>query len=29
MAYFGCFSLGGNVENLDFLEKKFYNINYS
>ena len=23
MAYFGCFSLGGNVENLDFLEKFF------
>ena len=28
MVYYCCFSLGGNLENLDFLQKKFYNINY-
>ena len=28
MAYFS-FSYGGNLEFLDFLQKKFYNINYS
>ena len=28
MAYSCGFSLIGNLENLDFLQKKFYNINY-
>ena len=28
MAYSGCFSLGGNLDFPDFLQKKFYNINY-
>ena len=28
MAYSCCFSLGGNLDFLDFLQKKFYNINY-
>ena len=28
MVNYCCFSLGGNLENLDFLQKKFYNINY-
>ena len=28
MVYYCCFSLGGNVDFLDFLQKKFYNINY-
>ena len=28
MAYAGCCSLGGNLNFLDFLQKKFYNINY-
>ena len=27
MDYFYCFSLGGNLYFLDFLQKKFYNIN--
>ena len=29
MDYFCCLSLGGNPHFLDFLQKKFYNINYS
>ena len=29
MAYSGCFSLGGNLDFLDFHQKRFYNINYS
>ena len=29
MAYSCCFSLGGNLDFLEFLQKKFYNINYS
>ena len=29
MAYFCCFSLGGNLNFPEFLQKKFYNINYS
>ena len=28
MAYSCCFSLGENIYILDFLQKKFYNINY-
>ena len=28
MVYSCCFSLGGNLDFLDFLQKKFYNINY-
>ena len=28
MAYSCCFSLGGNLDFIDFLQKKFYNINY-
>ena len=28
MVYYCCFSLGGNLDFLDFLQKKFYNINY-
>ena len=28
MAYSGYFSLGGNLDFLNFLQKKFYNINY-
>ena len=28
MAYYRRFSLGGNMDFLDFLQKKFYNINY-
>ena len=28
MAYSGCFSLGGNLDFLDFHQKMFYNINY-
>ena len=28
MAYSCCFSLGGNLEFLEFLQKKFYNINF-
>ena len=28
MAYSCCFSLGGNPDLLDFLQKKFYYINY-
>ena len=28
MVYYCCFSLGGNLGFLDFLQKKFYNINY-
>ena len=28
MAYSCCFSLGGNLDFLEFLQKKFYNINY-
>ena len=28
MAYSCCFSLGGNLDFLDFLQKKFYNIDY-
>ena len=28
MAYSGCFSLGRNLDFLDFLQKKFYNIDY-
>ena len=28
MAYSCCFSLGENIDILDFLQKKFYNINY-
>ena len=27
MAYSCCFSLGGNLDFLEFLQKKFYNIN--
>ena len=29
MAYSCCFSLGGNLDFPEFLQKKFYNINYS
>ena len=29
MAYYCCFSLGGNLDFPDFLQKKFYNIDYS
>ena len=28
MVYYCCFSLGGNLDFLDFLQKKFYNIDY-
>ena len=28
MAYSCCFSLGGNLDFPEFLQKKFYNINY-
>ena len=28
MAYFCCFSLGGTLDFPDFLQKKFYNIDY-
>ena len=28
MAYSCCFSSGGNLDFLEFLQKKFYNINY-
>ena len=28
MVYYCCFSLGGNLDFLDFLQKKFFNINY-
>ena len=28
MDYSFCFSLGGNLDFLDFLQKKFYNIDY-
>ena len=28
MAYSFCFNFGGNLEFPDFLQKKFYNINY-
>ena len=28
MVYYCCFSLGVNLDFLDFLQKKFYNINY-
>ena len=28
MDYSCCFSFGGNLDFLDFLQKKFYNINY-
>ena len=28
MAYSCCFSLGGNLDFLDFLQNKFYNIGY-
>ena len=28
MAYSCCFSLGGNLDFPDFLQKKFYNIDY-
>ena len=28
MAYSCCFSLGRNLDFLEFLQKKFYNINY-
>ena len=28
MAYSCCFSLGGNLDFLDFLQKMVYNINY-
>ena len=28
MDYSCCFSLGGNLDLLDFLQKKFYNIDY-
>ena len=27
MVYYFCFSFGGNLDNLDFFQKKFYNIN--
>ena len=29
MAYSCCFSLGGNLDFPEFLQKKFYDINYS
>ena len=29
MAYLCCFSLGGNLDFPEFLQKKFYDINYS
>ena len=29
MDYSCCFSLGGNLDFLDFLQKKFYNIDYT
>ena len=28
MVYYCCFTLGGNLDFLDFLQKKFYNIDY-
>ena len=28
MAYYCCFSFGGNIDFPEFLQKKFYNINY-
>ena len=28
MVYYCCFSLGENLDFLDFLQKKFYNINF-
>ena len=28
MAYFCCFSFGGNLDFPEFLQKKFYNINH-